>query len=115
KPKRPRLQFGLGGLLLFVLFAGSVGFVVVRWERWAIESVVKRQRSDGAYPILAGKDDDMTFQKSTTPRTFVNLETRKEVTVPSDVTYAQFGRDRFVTSDESLSTKIWDWNTGQSI
>ena len=115
KPKRARLQFGLGGLLLFVLFAGSVGFVVTRWERWAIEKVVERQRNDGAYMILRGFYDQMSFEKSTLPKTLVNMETRKVVSIPPDKCEVQFGPDRFITIDESRRAKIWDWNTGQSI
>jgi hypothetical protein len=115
KPTRARLQFGLGGMVLFVLFAGSVGLVVVRWERWAIETIVSRQRPDGAYFVGREHVWNSSFEKSTQPKTLVNVETRKEVSIPADACKVQFGLDRFVTIDDSHKAKIWDWNTGESI
>jgi len=115
RPKRRKLQFGLGGMVLSVMFAGSVGLVAARWDRWAVEKVVKLQRDDGAYYVGREYVWHSNFEKSTQPKTLVNAETQKELSIPADKCKIEFGRDRLVTIDDSYNVKIWDWDTGESI
>lgn len=109
KPKRSRLQFGLGGMVLFVMFSGSVGFVVVRWEPWTIERIQSLMNENQEYLIPPGLK-----YKQSSGRKIINVETGAILGDGFEYTYDYYDEGKKVLLVDALGKAVVvNWITGQ--
>ncbi|MCY3022494.1 MAG: WD40 repeat domain-containing protein [Planctomycetota bacterium] len=110
KPPRHPLQFSLAGLLFFVLFAGSVAGVVVRWNPW----VIVQEESHGA-TLPGGKyliepvGGNAILVDATTGKTVQTIPGSFEALYPDD------GKSRFMIVQADGAVQIWNGASGERV
>jgi WD40 repeat protein len=99
-------------MVLFVLFAGSVGLVILRWEPWVVENVrsLTNEKHDYLLP------PDLKYMKLNLDKKIVLTATKQALGNISRGQWCDYaeGKVILIVYEHGLA-RLWDWETGREL